>query len=53
MATCPEYPGLSAFGDSPEEALSEAQIALELFIGTYKEDGLPLPRSQAAKHDEG
>lgn len=44
MATCLEFPGLSAFGATPEEALSEAQIALELFIETYKEDGIPLPK---------
>ncbi len=43
MATCPEFPGLSAFGATPEDALSEAQIAMELFIETYQADGIPLP----------
>lgn len=44
MATCPEFPGLSAFGATPEEALSEAQTALELFIETYQADGIALPK---------
>ena len=48
IATCPEFPGLSAFGETPEEALAEAQIALQLFIDTYNEDGLPLPEPQVA-----
>ena len=39
IATCPEFYGLSAFGESPEDALSEAKVALELFIESYKEDG--------------
>lgn len=43
MATCPEFPGLSAFAETAEEALAEAQIALELFIETYEEDGIALP----------
>ncbi|MGI8543351.1 MAG: toxin-antitoxin system HicB family antitoxin [Aridibacter sp.] len=43
MVTCPEFPGLSAFGETAEEALAEAQVALELFVETYQEDGVPLP----------
>lgn len=43
MAICSEFPGLSAFGATPEEALAEANIALELFIETYKEDRHSLP----------
>lgn len=49
VATCPEFPGLSAFGETPEEALAEAQIALQLFIDTYNEDGLPLPEPQVTR----
>jgi len=44
IATCPEFPGLSAFGKTAEAALAEAQNALVLFIKTYQEDGLPLPQ---------
>jgi len=53
IATCPEFPGLSAFGETPEEALAEAQIALQLFIDTYNEDGLPLPEPQVARDNMG
>ena len=44
MATCPSFPGLSAFGETEEEALHEAKIALELFIKSYKERGISLPK---------
>ena len=53
VATCPEFPGLSAFGETPEEALAEAQIALQLFIDTYNEDGMPLPEPQVARDKIG
>lgn len=46
IATCPAFPGLSAWGESREEAIREAGIALELAIEQYIEDGwdLPAPR---------
>ncbi len=43
VAVCEEFPGLSAFGDTHEGALQEAQTALALMIETYKEKGVPLP----------
>jgi predicted RNase H-like HicB family nuclease len=43
IAVCQEFPGLSAFGETREEALREAQIALDLMIKTYLEKKLPLP----------
>ncbi|MGE0887183.1 MAG: type II toxin-antitoxin system HicB family antitoxin [Blastocatellales bacterium] len=43
IARCPEFPGLSAFGDSAKEAIAEAQVALELMIEEYQENGQPLP----------
>ncbi len=43
IARCPEFPGLSAFGDSAKEAIVEAQAALELMIEEYQENGQPLP----------
>ena len=36
IATCPEFPTLSAFGETPESALTEAQTALDLFIEEFK-----------------
>jgi predicted RNase H-like HicB family nuclease len=43
IATCPDFPGLSAFGKSPDKALKEAYIAMELFIEDYEQRGEPLP----------
>ena len=43
IAVCDEFAGLSAFGESREEALKEAQIALDAMIETYRESGLKLP----------
>ena len=45
IATCPAFPGLSAFGASEEEALKEAKIALTGFIETYKANNMPLPEA--------
>jgi predicted RNase H-like HicB family nuclease len=44
LATCPSFPGLSAFGETEEEALDEAKIALKLFIESYQERGIALPK---------
>jgi predicted RNase H-like HicB family nuclease len=43
VATVPKFPGLSAFGESPEEALKEAMVAIEGFLAVYAEDGTPIP----------
>lgn len=51
LATCASFPGLSAFGETEEEALKQAKIALELFIESYKERGLQLPEpSRVSKY---
>ena len=44
IAKCSSFSGLSAFGETEEEALYEAKIALELFIESYKERGIALPK---------
>lgn len=43
LATIKEFPGLSAFGDTPEQAAHEAQIAAEAMIEVMKEDGEEIP----------
>lgn len=43
IATCPAFPGLSAFGETEEKALKEAKIALAGFIETYKANNMLLP----------
>ena len=43
IAVCDEFPGLSAYGDTREEALREAQIALDAMVETYLSSGIALP----------
>ncbi|MDE2987793.1 MAG: type II toxin-antitoxin system HicB family antitoxin [Chloroflexota bacterium] len=43
VAAIPDLPGCSALGDTYEEALNEAQIAMSLWIDTAKEFGDPIP----------
>lgn len=43
VAMCPDFPGVSAFGDSQAEAMTEFRTALELAIETYEEENWPLP----------
>jgi len=43
IAVCDEFPGLSAFGETREAALHEAQDALDLMVEHYKSTGQPLP----------
>ncbi len=53
VATCPEFPGLSAFGDTAAEALEEAGIAVSLFIEEYEADGVPLPQPRTIPSHSG
>lgn len=43
VATIPEFPNLSAFGDTPSEAAEEATKAAEGFIEIYNKDNIKLP----------
>lgn len=43
VAAVPDLPGCSALGDTYEEALREAQVAISLRIDTAKEFGDPIP----------
>ncbi|MBV9216294.1 MAG: type II toxin-antitoxin system HicB family antitoxin [Acidobacteria bacterium] len=47
VATCDEFPGLSAFGESREKALEEAQIALDAMIETYRASGIDIPEPRS------
>lgn len=44
IAICDEFPGLSAFGETREDALTEVQTALSLMIKHYRASGQPLPK---------
>ena len=43
MAKVPDLPGCSAHGETPEEALREVKIAMELWLEVAREIGKPIP----------
>lgn len=53
ISTIQEFPGLSAFGNTPEEAVKEAKIAAKGFIEVLKEDGDKIPEPITKKHFSG
>lgn len=53
VATSPEFPGLSAFGETEEEALAEAKVARQLFIEDMQASGEELPAPQTVHEYSG
>lgn len=53
VVKCPEFPGLSAFGETPDKAVAEAQVALELMIEAYEERSLELPEPRKLEQFSG
>ena len=49
VAEIPELPGCSAHGDSPSDALSSAQEAIDLWLDTAKEFGDPIPKPKGRR----
>lgn len=49
IADVPELPGCMAHGESPDEALKNAQDAMELWIDTAKEYGDPVPEPKGRR----
>lgn len=47
VALCTEFPHLSAFGDTPEEALADLDVALEGAIEVHRDEGWPIPEPAA------
>ena len=43
VADVPDLKSCAAFGDSPEEAISEAQVAITAWVESACADGLPVP----------
>jgi len=43
VAAVPDLSGCSALGDTHEQALVEAQVAISLWLDTAKEFGHPIP----------
>lgn len=48
-----ELPEVSAFGDTPEEALKELAVAWRAVKAAYKAKRLPIPLAPARKHYSG
>ena len=44
VADVPDLETCSAFGDSPEEAVAEALVAMEGWIETALANGMPIPK---------
>jgi len=53
IASCPEFSGVSGFGDSQEAAIAEAKRALELAIETFRVEGWPLPNPTVLESHSG
>jgi predicted RNase H-like HicB family nuclease len=53
VALVPEFPNLSAFGETAGEAIKEAEIALKGFIDIYEEEGLDLPDPKVLLSNSG
>jgi len=49
IADVPELPGCKAHGDSPQEALNNAQEAISLWIDTAREFGDPVPEPKGRR----
>lgn len=43
IADVPDLRPCSAHGETPAEAVAEAQVAIELWLEVAEEDGLPIP----------
>lgn len=43
IATSPELEGLSAFGETQEEAFMELETAKSVYMEVFEDDGCPLP----------
>lgn len=46
VAECPSLPGCISQGSSREEAVSNIREAIELYVETLAEDGLPVPEER-------
>lgn len=53
IATVPQLPGLSAFGATREEALSELDTAANAYMVSLKQSGRPVPEPEKIKYYSG
>jgi predicted RNase H-like HicB family nuclease len=53
LATCPAFPGLSAFGETEEKAVTEAKVALRAMIEACRKKQIPLPQPRIVETYSG
>lgn len=53
IAVCPELHGISAFGESREDALRELDVAIDLVLEDMRETGEPIPEPTSKKAYSG
>ena len=53
IATAPELPGCSAFGETEEEALRELKVAQGLWLEAARKEGRPIPKPIATRRYSG
>ena len=46
VATSSEFPGLSGFGETVEEAIGQLRVAIELALEVYQEEGVSVPSAR-------
>jgi predicted RNase H-like HicB family nuclease len=44
VADIPDLESCSAFGDTPEEALAELEVAKQVWLEVANEEGIPIPK---------
>lgn len=52
VVTFPEFPLLSAFGETEQVALKDAKIVLKMAIASLKKDAIPLPTIKTPQHNK-
>jgi predicted RNase H-like HicB family nuclease len=52
VADVPDLRACSAFGNSPEEALAEVQVAMKAWLAAAHDSGLPIPEPHYQPHTE-
>jgi predicted RNase H-like HicB family nuclease len=50
IANVPELPYCSAFGETYEEALREARVAMDLYLSVLREEGTEAPKPRTRRH---
>ena len=52
IADAPDLKSCSAFGATPEEAVTELRVAMDAWLEAAREAGLPIPQARYQPHRE-